>query len=260
MATGLLVILVGPFTRLEPFLSSSDKTYEAQIRFGSATDTDDAEGAVVEELPVATEVLDPSFAATMLESLIGDSLQHPPQYSAIKLGGQTAHRVARSGGRLELAPRPVTVHEAVLLRVDPDTSSWDVRLRVSKGTYIRSIARDLGRSTGCVAHLSELRRTTSGTLKLADAVTLEELAAAGARACFIDPVAALGLPTIVAEVDYVSAGRPLPRPDDLVAEIGAHHAVVDRSGLLLAVYSVAADALKPLAVFPRLGSATEATS
>lgn len=258
MATGLLVVLVGPFTRLEPFLSAADKTYDAWIVFGSATDTDDAEGAVIEQLPVPDGAMDAEFAARTIASLVGPSMQMPPVYSAIKVGGRTAHRVARKGGDIELAPRAVIVHEATLLEVDPGSSSWHVRFRVSKGTYVRALARDLGRAVGSAAHLAALRRVSSGPLEVSDALTLETLERSDVESSFIDPLQAIEMVRVVAQPGDVLAGRSIDAPAALVSSEGANHAVTDSSGSLLAIYVRRGAALKPVAVFPRDPASGEA--
>lgn len=251
MATGLLVVLIGPFTRLEPYLSCADKTYDAQITFGAATDTDDAEGTVIEVLPVPRDVMDPEYAARTVASLIGPSMQMPPRYSAIKVGGRTAHRVARQGGEIELTTRSVYVHDAQLLEVDPGSTTWSVRFRVSKGTYIRALARDLGRAVGSAAHLTGLRRITSGDLRIDAAHTLESLEGSDIRMAFTDPLSALAMPSVVAPAAAVLAGRPVDVPAGTTAPDGTYHAVVDDDGVLLAIYAKQGTRLKPAAVFPR---------
>ena len=258
MATGLLVVLVGPFTRLEPFLSAADKTYDARIVFGSATDTDDAEGAVIEQLPVPDSAMDAEFAARIVASLVGPSMQMPPVYSAIKVGGRTAHRVARKGGDIELAPRAVIVHEATLLDVDPGSSSWHVRFRVSKGTYVRALARDLGRAVGSAAHLAALRRVSSGPLEVCDALTLDALERGEVESSFIDPLQAIEMVRVVALPGDVLAGRSIDAPAELVSSEGANHAVTDSSGSLLAIYVRRGTTLRPVAVFPRDPASEEA--
>ena len=146
MATGVLVVLVGPATRLAPYLTSAEKTYEARIAFGAETDTDDAEGRVTLTAAVPDEVCDPFAAAAMVASLVGVHEQIPPAYSAIKRGGVVAYEAARKGEALELEPRTVEVASAELLGVQVDPPAWDVAFAVSKGTYIRALARDLGRA------------------------------------------------------------------------------------------------------------------
>lgn len=216
MATGLLVVLIGPATRLAPYLTAASKSYVASIVFGAATDTDDGEGAIVRTAPVDERLHRPEVARQLLAGLLGDSMQQPPAYSAIKVGGQVAHRAARAGEALALDSRPITVHRAELLGIEERPMlAWDVDFKVSKGTYIRSLARDLGERAGSAAHLAALRRTTSGSLSVADAHSLDEIAEAGAERrlteLFCDPSDALAdLPRIHASEKTVMSGRPLP--------------------------------------------------
>ncbi|MDO8987513.1 MAG: tRNA pseudouridine(55) synthase TruB, partial [Coriobacteriia bacterium] len=168
-ATGLLVVLVGPATRLEPFLSSASKAYTATISFGKATDTDDAAGATIRSAAVPDELFNKVQALETLSHFMGVSEQMPPAYSAIKVGGVTAHRAARAGDALELRARTTEVFEATLIGLDRVRQTWDVRFDVSKGTYIRALARDIGEYLDSAAHLSALRRTRSGALSLDDA-------------------------------------------------------------------------------------------
>jgi tRNA pseudouridine55 synthase len=258
MATGLLVVLIGRYTRLEPYLSGARKTYEARIAFGSATDTDDAEGDAVDVAPVRASVLDPDTAQTALDALLGDSMQQPPAYSAIKVGGRVAHRAARAGETLDVEPRPITVDVAELLRVDVDARTWDVRFRVSKGTYVRALARDLGRAMGTFAHLAALRRTTAGALTLDDAYPLDEAVAAASEerieSLFADPVAALGLPTWDASARDVANGRRLAAGDACALPEQALAAVLV-GGRLHGVYRREGDALVPEAVVGEEGTA-----
>jgi len=251
MATGVLVVLVGPATRLAPYLSSAEKTYEARIAFGAETDTDDAEGRVTRTAAVPDEVCDPFAAAAMVASLVGVHEQIPPAYSAIKRGGVVAYEAARKGEALELEPRTVEVASAELVGVHVDPAAWDVAFAVSKGTYIRALARDLGRAVDCAAHLSALRRTRSGALSIQDAHTLEELeAVSDISTLFAEPIAALGLPILAiddAGAAAVKDGRPLATPTD--AADGTPVAVA-YNGRLVAVYAAHGDAAKPLAVIP----------
>lgn len=258
MATGLLVILIGPYTRLEPYLSAARKSYQARIVFGSETDTDDAEGAVVRETAVPAAVGGSQYARTMLAAAVGPALQAPPAYSAIKVAGRVAHKAARAGEALELAPRPIEVYSAVLTSVDPGTPSWDVAYRVSKGTYIRALARDLGRACGTAAHLGALRRTASGPLALADASTLDEVATASASGgigrLFTDPLVALGLPVYEADPASLTDGRSLALDASHEREDGALRAVTV-AGALAGVYRVSAERLVPVVVLTGGGAA-----
>ena len=249
MATGLLVVLVGPATRLAPYLTAAEKTYVARIAFGAETDTDDAEGTVTRTADVPGAILDAAAAQRELDALLGESQQVPPAYSAIKVDGKVAHRVARSGGEVELAPRAITVLRAELLGLDADSAAWDVDFLVSKGTYVRALARDLGRAVDSAAHLRALRRTSSGALALADAHPLQAIETAAASgelaALFADPVAALGLPTVEADAHAVMCGRTLEAPEG-----DAPLVAVLADDTLVAVYRRDGDRLVADAVFP----------
>ncbi len=259
MATGLLVVLVGPYTRLEPYLSRADKAYDARIAFGRATSTDDAEGVTTEEAAVPSGVHDEKFASLALSRLLGESLQTPPQYSAIKVAGRTAHRVARAGGEIELSPRQITVSAADLMGLVAEPPSWDVSFIVSKGTYIRGIARDLGPAVGSVAHLSALRRTASGSLSIAQAVTLEHIEATrDPKSLFIDPLAALGLPVVDGEARMVFTGRPIPASLTNLDQ-GAFIAV-SCDGQLCAIYTLDGEWFVPATVFPHTSVSESALS
>ncbi len=252
LASGLLVVLVGPATRLEPYLSSKEKGYEAVIRFGAETDTDDAEGQVVSQLPVPCDVLTAEKAHEVLRGFLGESDQMPPQYSAIKVGGKVAHRVARGGGELELAVRRVTVMRAELLGLDVETATWRVAFDVSKGTYVRALARDIGRAAGTAAHLAGLTRVSSGALRLTEAHSLAQIDEAGAAhripLLFIDPVRALGIPAVEVPRDLVADGRPL--------NLGSTEAILSEGliavsceGSLTALYRSSGQRLKAEVVF-----------
>ncbi len=251
MATGLLIVLVGPYTRLEPFLSGGWKTYEARIAFGTATDTEDAEGEIIDAAPVPANVFESHEAQSVLDRFLGPSLQMPPAYSAIKVGGRVAHRAARAGEALLLEPRPIEVDSAELLRADADARTWDVRFRVSKGTYVRALARDIGIACGTVAHLSALRRTTAGLLTLDDATDLESATMAGATGVlpglFVPAVGALGLPVVEASPDLLRDGRALPAEACPAYPDGASVSVLVQ-GRLHGVYRKAGDRLVPVAI------------
>ena len=258
MATGLLVVLVGPFARLEPYLSSATKSYDATIAFGESTDTDDAEGEVVATAEVSPRLSDDGHARQSLAALLGKGSQTPPAYSAIKIAGRTAYEAARAGEVLELASRSVTISRADLLAIHDDPVSWDVAFTVSKGTYIRAIARDLGESEGTRAHLTALRRTRSGALSLTDARTLDTIAdhaAAGGTtavvAMFADALAALALPLVESDRATVVTGRRIPRACAPVEALDGSCVAVTVEGSLAAVYRVAADALVPEVVLLR---------
>jgi tRNA pseudouridine55 synthase len=166
-ASGLLAVLVGRATRLMPFLVGLPKTYTGTIRLGVVTETDDREGAVVREDPAWRDVSATALAAALAD-LTGTLQQRPPAYSAKKVAGTPAHRRARRGQTVTLAPQEVEVRRFVCTGRDGP----DVRFvaDVSSGTYIRALARDLGETLGCGAHLAELRRTAIGTFAADQAV------------------------------------------------------------------------------------------
>jgi len=247
MATGLLVVLVGPATRLEPYLSAAEKGYVARIDFGTATDTLDAEGEVTATCDVSDSVFNPEVAGKILDGLLGPSMQVPPAFSAIKKDGQVAHRVARAGGEVELDARPIEVHAARLLKVDPAARTWTVDFIVSKGTYVRALARDIGIAAGTVAHLGALRRTASGRLSIDDALELDSFTdAASVSGAFTDPVAALGITQRRAATADVDHGRAVAAEGVQTGTLVA----MTEGAALKAVYRADGEMLRPLVVLP----------
>ncbi len=175
-ASGVLIILVGPAVRLSEYISASDKRYQAVIRLGTTTDTYDADGRVLSSADV--HVTEEQFEE-VLKSFIGEIEQVPPPYSAVKVNGRKAYEMAREGEEVDLAPRIITVYNLELLEWAPPEVVIDVYC--SSGTYVRSLANDLGAKLGCGATLTGLRRTKSGRFTLRDAVPLRKL-----RDCFAD--------------------------------------------------------------------------
>lgn len=162
-ASGLMIVMVGGATKLNPVFSSFDKRYTALVKFGAETDTLDREGKVVKEsshIPGREEI------EAVLPSFLGKQKQIPPVYSAIHVDGKRAYKEARKERSIEMAPREITIHSIELLSVDGDEAVIDVR--VSKGTYIRSLARDIASSLGTCGHLEALRRTEIGPFTLSD--------------------------------------------------------------------------------------------
>lgn len=177
LATGLLPILIGPATRLNQYISSDDKSYTARIVFGVSTTTDDMEGEVIHRSTVPLSVLDRDFAQSVCDGFLGKSKQVPPVYSAIKVNGRVAHKEARAGKAINLEPRSIEVYSARLLDLgvleDGGFSGqpyWEVDFCVSKGTYIRSLARDIGKACGTHGFIGALRRTSIGDLDIEDAI------------------------------------------------------------------------------------------
>ena len=171
MATGLLIVLVGRATKASDLLMAQDKEYLGEVTLGVATDTQDAEGEPVETAPVPA--LPEAVIRTAMEGMVGEQSQTPPMHSAKKVGGKKLYELARKGIEVVREPRPIKVSEFELL-------SWEsprirFRVRCSKGTYVRTLAHDLGRRLGPGGHLSMLRRTRSGRIDVADAAALQEL-------------------------------------------------------------------------------------
>lgn len=245
-ATGLLVLLVGRATRLLPYVSGDPKVYEATVRFGAETDTEDLHGAVVRtaDSPAEREV------RSALPHLTGVLDQTPPAYSAKRVGGRRAYALARAGEDVALAPTPVRVDAWEVLAwrdATPDTpAELDARITCGPGTYIRSLARDLGRLVDSAAHLSALRRARSGAFDVADAVPLDALRAGAAdlrpaRDAVPDyPPQALD----AADLRRVFAGNPVA-----ATVLGERAALLDAaSNRLVAVAERAGDRWQPRVV------------
>lgn len=173
LATGLLPLLFGEATKFSQLALDADKEYLARARLGTTTTTADAEGEVLERRPVAVrrEDFEPALAR-----LRGDIEQVPPMYSALKHAGQPLYALARKGRSVERAARRIRIHELELQ--DFSGEALELRIRCSKGTYIRTLVEDLGRALGCGAHLESLRRTAAGSFRIDEALTLERLQAA----------------------------------------------------------------------------------
>jgi tRNA pseudouridine55 synthase len=170
-ASGVLVVLIGPAVRLSEYVSASDKRYQATIRLGSSTDTFDAEGRITSSASV--ENISEEQFEDILDHYVGEIEQVPPPYSAIKVGGRKAYEMARDGEEVNLEPRVIQVYSLELLEWDSPEAVVDVFC--SSGTYVRSLANDLGNELGVGAHLVGLRRTKSGRFTLRDAVPLRRL-------------------------------------------------------------------------------------
>jgi tRNA pseudouridine55 synthase len=238
-ASGLLVLLAGRATRLLPYLDAEPKVYEARIAFGAETDTDDLDGVVTRQAPA------PGDAAIerAIETLTGSIEQVPPQYSAKRVGGKRAYEIARSGGTAKLQPSRVNVFEWNVRARDAD--QLDVVITCSGGTYIRALARDLGRLSESAAHLRSLRRLKSGAFDVSAAVSLDALRE---RSAALLPVRAampaLATQTLDApDVQRVRNGNPVAArvPDERVA-------LVDEQGVMLAFAVRDGDVLQPRVV------------
>lgn len=245
MATGVLVLGINRATRLLGHLMLTDKGYDTTMRLGVSTTTDDAEGEVTATTPTAG--LDEAAVRDALAAFVGDIEQVPTQVSAIKVDGKRAYERVRNGEEVTLEARPVTIHEIVVhdVRLGGDHVDLDVSMRCTSGTYVRAVARDLGRALGVGGHLTALRRTAVGPFDLAAAHTLEELTehltllpiAQAARDCF----ASVDLDD--AQAADVRVGRAL----DL--ELDGLTAVFDPAGEFLALYEPRDGQARATAVF-----------
>lgn len=202
-ATGLLPLCFGEATKFAQDLLEADKTYEAKVHLGLRTDTGDTEGQILETLPVNVSC---EQIAAVLARFRGPIAQVPPMYSALKRDGKPLYEYARAGITLEREARPVTIH--LLELIDFVAPFLTLRVRCSKGTYIRVLGEDIGAALGCGAHLNALRRTQVGSLLLADAVTLDQLAdvAEGERVRLLGPV-----DTLLASFPPISLSDELAR-------------------------------------------------
>jgi tRNA pseudouridine55 synthase len=237
-ATGLLVVLLGRGTRLIPYIDGEPKIYDAVIRLGSETDTDDLTG-------VTTHTDEPPSDANIaraIEQLTGPIEQYPPAYSAKQVGGVRAYAAARRGAPLDLQPSRVTVHEWQVGMRDGEPLS--ARITCSGGTYIRALARDLGRLAGSAAHLASLRRVASGPFTADDAVTLDDVDSANfTLRPLLEAIPQLPVQSIdSAEVVRTSHGNTIAARAD-----GARVAIV-HDGLLAAIAVRDDDGLHPKVV------------
>jgi tRNA pseudouridine55 synthase len=250
MATGVLVVGIDKATRLLGQLQLADKTYDATIRLGVATNTDDADGEVV--ATASTASVDDATIRSTLAELVGDIEQVPSAVSAIKVDGQRAYKLVREGHDVELAARPVHIERIDVhgVRREEQTVDLDVTVECSTGTYIRAIARDLGAALGVGGHLVSLRRTSVGPFGLADTTgpfdEVEDVAGLGIVS--MGEVARRVFPHIEIDEDAaasVSHGRSLqltlPEPHDPVA-------LLDMQGDLVALYRQSGPVAVPIAV------------
>ena len=237
-ATGLLVLLVGRATRLLPHLAPEPKVYRATIRFGVATETDDATGDPVREAaPPSPDAVDAA-----MESLTGDLLQRPPAFSAKQVDGVRAYRAARRGRPLVL--EPVAVHVSAWRVIDRSGADLDVEITCGPGTYVRALARDLGEATASAAHLTALRRLRSGPFVISQSNTLDVVENGGARV--LSPASAVShLPTQM--LDDLDAKR-IVHGQVVTATVDGSRAALSHAGELLAVAVREAEQWRPKVV------------
>ena len=186
MATGVLPVFVGRATRAVEFFEHAEKTYEATLRLGISTDTEDITGEILEEKPV--NVTEEQLLET-LSRFRGDIFQIPPMYSAIKINGQKLCDLARKGREVERKPRPVTIYALDCLSFEGTTAK--LRIHCSKGTYIRTLCKDIGAALGCGGTMEALRRVTAGDYEISEAVTMEALITAEDPGAFLLPTDSL---------------------------------------------------------------------
>ena len=246
MATGVLVLGVNRATRLLGHLMLTEKAYDATVRLGVSTTTDDAEGEVVASRTAAA--LAPALVRAEFGTQVGDILQTPTAVSAIKVDGRRAYQRVRDGEQVELEARPVTVHSLTVhdQRVAGEYLDVDISVRCSSGTYIRAIARDVGAALGVGGHLTALRRTAVGAFDLSTAATLEDLAE-DFRMIPIEQAARATFPALdldETQARDVTFGRPLE------LDLAALTAVFAPDGRFLALYEpTAGGRARPVAVF-----------
>jgi tRNA pseudouridine55 synthase len=245
-ASGLLVLVLGGATRLARWAERRNKVYRCEVRLGRTTDTDDRTGTTIAEWSGTEWPAVPALESA-IGSLTGTRMQKPPAYSARRIGGQRSYRLARRGERPEPAATEVTVHRLTLTAYRPPLVSLEAE--VSAGTYLRSLARDLGERLGTGAHAEALRRESIGSWSVADAVPLDRLTGAEA---LLPPLALLeGLPEVTlepAEVPLVMVGRDIERPGPTEGE-----AALTAAGRLVAVGRAAAGGWHPGVVLPDQG-------
>ncbi len=223
MATGLLVVAVGPVTRLLRFLQDLTKTYVAEATFGIATDSLDADGEITEQSPMAFDrrQLDEAVSA-----FVGDIEQIPPMVSAVKVGGKKLYELAREGKQIERDARSVTIHQFEVLGFEPgEFPVASFRIQSSKGTYVRTLVDDVAKRLGGRAHLTALRRTTNGSLSVTDAATIDQLEVEGVERHLIDPATALAdLPSFSVGAEDAAAlrhGRQVRIPGTFEGSVAA---------------------------------------
>lgn len=218
LAEGVLVIGIGPATRLVEYVQQMEKRYRGEFLLGRESDTEDIEGQVIELVDPPIPSRDAIEAAAC--GFVGEIEQRPPQYSALKVSGRPAYELARRGQTVELAPRPVTIHELAIVEYEYPRLVLDVRC--GSGTYIRSLGRDLAAALGTAAVMSALVRTAIGPFTLDSAIKVVELSAATLSQALLPPVLALAdMPKRTldaAELVEIAAGRTIAAQADVQAE------------------------------------------
>jgi tRNA pseudouridine55 synthase len=262
MATGVLIVAVGEATKLVPWLTADDKSYEATVRFGVCTDTLDADGQETSRIPIAHDLAQALLAVERGAKELPEPLrsaidrerarteQVPPAFSAVRVDGERAHKLARRGQAPSLAPRPVGLRciDVVGARLDPEPE-LRLAIEVTKGYFVRSLARDLAHALGTVGHLTSLRRTRSGAFSIDDAISIDSafvgapLVGTHNALLSLERAAAMTMPVSTLTADGVRAARFGQRvcPGDLRAPHERPSAWLDDNGKLVAVGQASAD-------------------
>ncbi len=247
-ATGLLLLCVGSFTRAAEYFHALEKTYSAVMRLGQETDTDDPTGTVTSESGSWRD-LDPDDVAAAIGQMVGESDQVPSTFSAKRVGGVRAYRQARAGAAVDLDAVPIVVHEARVTGCRLPEIEFEVT--VSTGTYVRALARDLGRELGCGGHLSRLRRTRVGPYDVSDAYPLADIPPSDRVSEPGWKPATRALPWLArrtltsAEITEIEHGRPVASEDAVT-----RYVVLAGGDRLVAIGELDGDLIRPRKVFP----------
>ncbi len=254
LATGVLPLAFGEATKTIPYIMDASKQYEFTILFGSSTDTMDAEGKVIARSSRLPDIAD---LREVLPQFLGKIEQVPPVFSAIHVNGQRAYKLAREGKPVEMKPRQVEISDLQLLDKERhDSASFIVNC--GKGTYIRSLARDICAACGVDGHVSKLRRTRVGPFEICTAITLDELKEMVHKAPAYEPdlpveTALADIPALAVtdnQADNICQGRAILAPDDLIAKHGNETVIAaKKSGVLLALMKLQDGCLHPFRVF-----------
>lgn len=247
MATGVLVMCLGKFTRLSQYVTATDKKYRAEITFGIQTDTLDAEGEVVgtsTDLPASADVIEKA-----LEQFRGEITQVPPMHSAVRVGGKRLYELAREGHEIARPERSVKILDLDIRKYEPPKLQLDVWC--SKGTYIRTLASDLGEAVGCGAHLSGLVRTAVGKIDLSQCFNLDDLEDPPGAEVFLPVTDVLDLPTVKINPDQIHTyvnGQALRDVAGVCEQIEQMHCVFDLQNQFLGMGRWSEDGLRPVCV------------
>ena len=237
LATGVLVICLGSATRLADYVQAMDKVYRTKIVLGASSDTDDADGTVTPTFSAKPQVaIDETSIREAIGGFIGVIAQTPPAYSAVKIDGKRAHDLARRGREVEIAPRPVQIYGITVLGY-----TWpelDLEIHCGKGTYIRSLARDLGEKLGSGAYVKELRRIRVGPFLAEQGATLDDTPSTVDAKLLPPRTAVAHLPVIEADANSIGQlthGQPMATPLDCREIAGTEVAIIDDYGALVGV-------------------------